>query len=99
MNQTETPAQLVTPSEVHHMRQFLARVVRTPITDIKVTGNQETDQNTDLLKLYVHQNGETIVEKLDPLKAIEIDAVLKTHPAEGAAMYDAFIADRAPLYQ
>lgn len=54
-------------------RKFLARVVRTPITKLDL----ESDEDADLIKSYSQTTGEMSsslrLEKLDPLKAIEID--------------------------
>lgn len=87
-------AAMPSAAEVLEMRRFLARVVRTPLRAIKVTGNPETDENTDLLLSHT----ETSMEKLCPLRACEIDGIVVADPARGAALFDAFLAERRPLY-
>lgn len=90
-------------------RQFLARVVRTTIQAIKITGDPATDENTDLLKSHSRQtledgSTEERVEKLDALLAIEIDCILagdesdEEDLARFEALFDAFLAERQPLY-
>jgi hypothetical protein len=87
-------------AEVLEMRQFLARVMRTSIMEIKVTGDPATDENTDLLASYSKTETMLSVEKLDALEAIEIDLKL-SDPAtqsEGATMFRDYLAQRKQLY-
>lgn len=101
------------PAAVLTMRVFLARVVNVPLMSAKVTGDPATDENTDILKSYevTEEAGATTttMEKLDTLKALEIDSILAGHIdrlpdgspdiARGAAMFSQFVAERATLYQ
>jgi hypothetical protein len=56
-------------------REFFARIVRTPVAKLDPLNPEDT--NGDLIKAYTHNESETgtnlRVEKLDPLKAIELD--------------------------
>lgn len=58
---------------VNEKREFFARIVRTPITSL----SHEREENADLIKSYSVNESETSsnvrLEKLDPLKAIELD--------------------------
>ena len=101
----ETP----TAAEVQRMRGFLARVVRTPVSDIKVTGDPATDSNTDiLLTASEGPSGWKTLKKLDLVRAIEIDNILagdtRTRPdgnpdlPTGARMFADYLAQRRPLY-
>jgi hypothetical protein len=69
--------------EIFRMRLFLARVIRTPLAAIKITGNPATDENTDLLGFYEIEGdegedpGAVTIGILCPLRAIEIDNVLE----------------------
>lgn len=105
---TEPP----TEDQIQEMREFLARVIRTPLADIKVTGDPATDENTDVLKSYTatEENGNrtTTTEKLCMITAIEIDSILAgdidrlpdgtPDLARGAAMFSQYVAERATLY-
>ncbi len=75
------------------MREFLARMVRTPIAACRFD-NPATDENTDLNQ-SIEQDG--TLEKLDSLRAIEIDNVLIEEPARGARLFSQFVASRANL--
>jgi len=59
-------------------RRFLARIVRTPLAALR-PGDPD-DPNGDLIKSHTLSEGETSrserIEKLDPLKALEIDNTL-----------------------
>lgn len=59
-------------------REFLARIVRTPLAALKP--DEPADPNGDLIKSYSYNETENStssrIEKLDPLKAIEIDNTL-----------------------
>lgn len=63
---------------VMEKRRFLARIVRTPLA--RLDPRNPDDPNGDLVKSYALNEGETSrserIEKLDPLKAIEIDNTL-----------------------
>lgn len=67
---------------VQEKREFLARIVRTPITRL----DHEEEENADLIKKYTVNESENSsnrsLEKLDPLKAIEIDNKLSGDDAE-----------------
>jgi hypothetical protein len=58
---------------VTEKREFLARVVRTPITELQIEG----ESGGDMIKSYSISESESSrnvrIEKHDPLKAIEID--------------------------
>lgn len=54
------------------IRRFLARIVRTPLTQL----HPEQPENADLIKMISRTASSTRLEKLDPLKAIEIDLKL-----------------------
>ncbi len=105
MNATTT---VPSPSEVHEMRKFLARVMRTPLQAI----NLATGENTDLLRRHharTLEDGQvdTITEKLCSVEAIRIDNILAGHTdrlpdgtpdlARGAALYAAFLATRETI--
>jgi hypothetical protein len=51
------------------IRRFLARIVRTPLTELDADGGRDAD----LIKTVARTSSTTRLEKLDPLKAIEID--------------------------
>jgi hypothetical protein len=59
--------------DVREKRVFLARIVRTPITSL----DPDKEEDADLIKSYSETTGEMSsskrLEKLDPLKAIELD--------------------------
>lgn len=63
-------------------REFLARIVRTPITALST----DSEKNADLIKSYATSETEisnsTRLEKYDALKAIEIDNRLAGDEAE-----------------
>lgn len=67
-------------------RRFLARIVRTPLC--KLDPERETDG--DLIKSHSSSSSKTSsstrIEKLDPLKAIEIDNKLSGDDAEANAL-------------
>ena len=74
-------------------REFLARIVNTPL--LSIDPNDPDRKNGDLLKKYrrnvsVRGEADTIVteefEKLDPLKAIDLDNKLSGDDPESAAM-------------
>ena len=84
-------------------RQFLARIVRTPLLSIDP---HTPDKDGDLIKTYQKTDTETSsserIEKLDPLKAIEIDNKLSCDDGErdGIAALTAALASlavRSPL--
>lgn len=97
-----------TPPEVQTMREFLARVVNTPLLGIKITGDPATDENTDLLRSYQKEAASVTIEKLCSIKAMEIDSILAGHidllPGgkpdieRGTAMFREFVAQPAKLY-
>jgi len=60
------------------VRRFLARIVRTPLTAL----DPESDRNADLIKTIARTSSSTRLEKLDPLKAIEIDLKLSGQDPE-----------------
>ena len=71
---------------VQEKREFLARIVRTPITSL----DHEEEENADLIKKYTVNESEKSsnrsLEKLDPLKAIEIDNKLSGDDSESNAI-------------
>lgn len=79
--------------EISRMRIFLARVVRTPLAAIKVTGNPATDENTDLLGTYQVDEpegpGSVTVTKgtLCRIQAIELDSLLAKMQEIGEASH------------
>jgi len=83
---------------VLEIRQFCARIVRTPITKLDV----EKEADSDLIKSYSKTETELSnsirLEKLDPLKAIEIDMKLSGDDPETNAQSQlaAAIASLAP---
>lgn len=81
---------MTTPQEILEMRQFLARVVRTPITEISITGDSAHDRNADLAR--VNPDDEAGWEKLCPIEAIEIDTLLEHESTveEGARRFRLF---------
>jgi hypothetical protein len=98
------------PEEIRTMRQFLARVVRTGISEIRLTGDPATDTNADLVKEASPGPGgdwtrPERIAKLDPLEAMAIDSMIDPenphlwNPAEAAQRFAAFLAGRVPLYQ
>ena len=54
------------------IRRFLARIVRTPLTQL----HPDQPENADIIKVIARTASSTRLEKLDPLKAIEIDLKL-----------------------
>lgn len=54
------------------IRRFLARIVRTPLTEL----GPDQPENADLIKTIARTASSTRIEKLDPLKAIELDLKL-----------------------
>jgi len=60
------------------VRRFLARIVRTPLTALDPEGGRDAD----LIKTYARTSSSTRLEKLDPLKAIEIDLKLSGQDPE-----------------
>ncbi len=94
-----------TAEKIYDMRLFLARVFRTPLASVKVTGDPVTDENTDILKMYIPTDGDWTkpleMEKLCPITAARIDAMLQrgNDLAEAVKMYNAFVSERAKLYQ
>lgn len=68
------------------IREFCARVVRTPITKLDI----DTETDADLIKSFRHSESElgsnTSLEKHDPFKAIEIDMKLSGEDPEANAM-------------
>lgn len=60
------------------IRRFLARIVRTPLTAL----DPENERNTDLIKTIARTSSSTRLEKLDPLKAIELDLKLSGQDPE-----------------
>jgi len=79
-----------TPPEILDMRAFLARVMRTSIFDIRVTGDPAHDRNADLVR--VDPDDESGWEKLCSLEAIEIDTMLahESTVEEGARRFRLF---------
>lgn len=67
-------------------RRFLARIVRTPITNL----HPDEEKDADLIKSFATTTGELSssmrLEKLDPLKAIEIDNKLSGNDPEANAL-------------
>ena len=67
-----------TTLSMQEKREFFARIVRTPLAALKP--DEPNDPNGDLIKSYSYNETETgtssRIEKLDPLKAIEIDNTL-----------------------
>jgi len=85
-------------------RQFLARIVRVPLA--KLSFEEKDDPNGDLIKSYSLNESESSshyrIEKLDPLKAIEIDMKLSgadpaTNAIEELATAIAACAPASPL--
>ena len=78
------------------MRQFLARVVRTSIFDIKITGDSATDRNSDLVRVDPEDGSGWI--KLCSLEAIEIDTLLgnETTLEEGIRRFRLFKPPHQP---
>lgn len=70
------------------IRTFLARIVRTPLP--RLNPENPTDENGDLIKSYHLSETEASctrrIEKLDPLKAIEIDLKLTGDDPEAGAI-------------
>lgn len=105
-----TPAP--TEEQIQQMREFLARVIRTPLMAISITGDPATDRNTDLIKSHVTHQTEwqrvTVTEKLCSITAVEIDSILagdidrlpdgSPDLARGASMFVKFVSERANLY-
>ncbi|MBX3740191.1 MAG: hypothetical protein KF712_04325 [Akkermansiaceae bacterium] len=60
------------------IRRFLARIVRTPLTALDPEGGRDAD----LIKTVARTSASTRLEKLDPLKAIEIDLKLSGQDPE-----------------
>lgn len=101
-----------TEEQVQEMREFLARVIRIPLMDIRITGDPATDRHTDLVKSHTETERHGIrtitTEKLCTVAAIEIDSILagdidrlpdgSPDLARGAAMFSQFVAERANLY-
>lgn len=79
-----------TTLSIQEKREFLARIVRTPITDIVIPDSNIGHKNTDLLKSYTKNESEmatsTKLDKLDALKAIEIDNKLSGDDPEHNAL-------------
>ena len=71
---------------VQEKREFLARIVRTPITKLDI----DTHTDADLIKSFARNETETgnstRLEKLDALKAIELDNRIAGDDASAAAM-------------
>lgn len=69
-------------------REFFARIVRTPITKLSL----DSDKNSDLIKSYSTNETEGSsslrLEKLDPLKAIELDNKLSGDDPEANSLRD-----------
>lgn len=101
-----------TAEQVQEMREFLARVMRFPLTDIRITGDPATDRHADLVKSHTATETQgirtTTTEKLCTVTAIEIDSILagdidrlpdgSPDLARGAAMFSQYLAERATLY-
>ncbi|MFM2198859.1 MAG: hypothetical protein RLZZ505_2291 [Verrucomicrobiota bacterium] len=81
---------MTTPQEIIEMRQFLARVMRTSIFDITITGDPANDRNADLVR--VDPDDESGWVKLCPIDAIEIDTLLEHESTveEGARRFHLF---------
>ncbi|WAC18814.1 hypothetical protein OVA24_16410 [Luteolibacter sp. SL250] len=60
------------------IRRFLARIVRTPLTALDPEGGRDAD----LIKNIARTSSSTRLEKLDPLKAIEMDLKLSGQDPE-----------------
>lgn len=79
LQQAAASDSLLTILEIRH---FLARIVRKPITALSL----DTDTDADLIKSYATNTTEVSenvrLEKLDPLKAIEIDLKLSGNDPE-----------------
>lgn len=77
-NAAQAAAEQASVLTVLEKRQFLARVVRTPLATLDATDPSAKDG--DLIKSYSLTESEASrserIEKLDPLKAIEIDNTL-----------------------
>jgi hypothetical protein len=69
-------------------REFFARIVRTPITKL----SPDEDKNADLIKSFARNESEMgsslRLEKLDPLKAIELDNKLSGDDPEANSLRD-----------
>jgi len=116
MNTTDEnhpPALDTSPAAILKMREFLARVVRTAPAAIKITGNPETDENTDLLTANVDPEDKAdgvLYASLCKLTAMEIDSILAGHtPGDllpdgqpdlerGALMFSQFVGNPPNLY-
>jgi hypothetical protein len=72
------------------MRRFLARVVRTPLFEIRITGDPSHDRNADLVR--VDPDDEAGWVKLCSLEACEIDTMLENESTveEGARRFRLF---------
>lgn len=64
------------------IRRFLARIVRTPLTAL----DPESLRDADLIKAISRTSATTRLEKLDPLKAIEIDLKLSGQDPETSVL-------------
>lgn len=99
----------ISASEIMEVRRFLARVVRTPITSIRLTGDPATDTNGDLVRNCVagpkkDWQNPRLIEKLDAMEAIRIDIAFQqaTSPvelAEAISAFNEFLDTRVPFYQ
>lgn len=109
MNETaadsSAPARDHSPEAITRMREFLARVVRTPISAICLTGNPATDLNADLVKAAAPGPGNdwsrpSMIEKLCALTAIHLDNVLAegSNPELGAELFERYVCQRSHLY-
>ena len=116
---TESPRitmnELPHKEQIREMRCFLARVVRTPLAAIKVTGNPATDENTDLLGIYKidgdedEDPGAVTIGTLCMSTAIELDSLLAQMEEFGEAshhhigiarqVFANYIAARPVLYK
>jgi hypothetical protein len=105
------PGEDGTEFELERMRIFLARVVIAPPDAIKITGNPETDENTDLLTSRLHPEDASAgvlyaslckgtALMIDSILAGEIDLLPSGEPdiERGKAMFREFVAHPVKLY-
>jgi hypothetical protein len=100
---TETPA-----LEILKMESFLCRVMTTAPASILITGNPETDENTDLVKRYEETNAGgvkcSVLEMLDKMQALEILTLLWEAVPSGDKLalarqrFSDYIGERQPIY-
>lgn len=101
----KTAPAATSPEDIKRMREFLARVMRVPLLAVVITGNPDTDENTDILKACEPgPDGDwtkpRLLEKLCPVTASHIDTLLErgTNLPLALEMFESFTAGRARLY-